>query len=92
MAEAQCLWIIKTTLGDNVPVPEIYGWRKDGNDVFIYMQLLPGYVLKDQWEFLTVLEKTSICDHLRQILVHLREVEQQPDDKFIGMLSLKLTA
>ncbi|KAF7899003.1 uncharacterized protein EAF01_008216 [Botrytis porri] len=38
-AEAQCLWIIRKNLGDEVPVPEIYGWRVDGDYVFIYMEL-----------------------------------------------------
>ncbi len=35
-AEAQCLWIIRHTLRDKVPVPEVYGWRVDGREVFVY--------------------------------------------------------
>jgi len=89
IAEAQCLWIIKKTLGDDIPVPEVYGWRIDGDDVFIYMQLLQGHVLKDQWDMLTVLERIAICDHLRQIIARLREIRQLPDDIFIGILNLK---
>lgn len=49
IAEAQCLWLIRMTLGDRVPVPEVYGWRVDGNEVFIYMQLVQGVMLKDRW-------------------------------------------
>ncbi|TGO22418.1 hypothetical protein BPAE_0169g00260 [Botrytis paeoniae] len=35
LAEAQCLWIIREDLGDEVPVPEIYGWRVDGDHDFM---------------------------------------------------------
>lgn len=35
VAEAQCLWVIKRLLCDEVLVPEVYGWRVDGRDVFI---------------------------------------------------------
>ena len=48
VAKAQCLWVIKRVLGDKVPVPEVYGWRVDGRDVFIYMELIRGDTLFDQ--------------------------------------------
>jgi hypothetical protein len=86
VAEAQCLWVIKRVLRDEVPVPEVYGWRVDGGNVFIYMQFVRGETLKDQWDFLSVADKSTVCDHLRQITTSLRQVEQDPNDSFIGML------
>lgn len=86
VSEAQSLWAIKRVLGDEVPVPELYGWRVDGRDIFIYMEYVQGETLKDRWDFLTDGDKTLVCDHLRQIITSLRRVEQDPNDTFIGMM------
>jgi len=67
-------------------VPEVYGWRVDGRDVFVYMQLVRGETLKGQWDSLSIADKITVCDHLRQIMTSLRQVEQEPNDLFIGML------
>jgi aminoglycoside phosphotransferase (APT) family kinase protein len=84
-AEAQCLLVIKRVLDDKVPMPEVYGWRVDGRDVFIYMQLAQGETLNDRWDSLSISDKITICDHLRQIPTSL-QVEQDPNELFIGML------
>ena len=86
VAEAQCLWLIRRILGDKVPVPEVYGWRVDGLEVFIYMQLVRGVTLKDRWEHLSAAEKTSVCGQLCGMITSLRQVKQEPSDQFIGML------
>ena len=86
VAEAQCLWMIKRVLREQVPVPEVYGWRVDGQDVFIYMEFLRGETLKDRWDFLSVGDRTTLCNHLHQIMESLRHVEQDPKDPFIGMI------
>jgi hypothetical protein len=44
-AEAQCLWAIKRFLPE-IPVPEVYGWCQDGEEVFIYMELVQGVTLE----------------------------------------------
>jgi hypothetical protein len=84
--EAQCLRIIKRVFNDEIPVPEVYGWRVHNDQVFIYMQLIQGQALIDQWDSLSISDKTVICDQLRGIVTSLRSVEQNPDDMFIGML------
>jgi hypothetical protein len=83
--EAQCLRIIKRVFNDEVPVPEVYGWRVHDDQVFIYMQLIQGQALIDQWDSLSISDKMVICDQLRGIVTTLRSVEQNPDDMFIGM-------
>jgi hypothetical protein len=86
IAEAQCLWLIRRILGDKVPVPEVYGWRVDGQEVFIYMQLIRGVTVKDRWEHLIAAEKTSFSEQLCKMISSLRQVKQEPSDQFIGML------
>jgi hypothetical protein len=61
VAEVQCLWFIRRTFGDMVPVPEIYGWRTDGREVFLYMQLIRGVTLKQRWDYPSIAERASVC-------------------------------
>ena len=90
VSEAQSLWAIERVLGDEVPVPELYDWRVDGRDVFIYMECVQGETLKDRWGFLTDADKTVVCDDLRQIITSLRRVEQDPNDTSIGMMPCRM--
>lgn len=85
VAEAQNLWIIKRVLHDKVPVPEVFGWRVDGDEVFIYMELIHGKTLKSQWNDLDGLDKEMICDQLCSIIGSLRQLEPDPAHQFIGM-------
>jgi hypothetical protein len=52
----------------------------------VYMQLVQGQALIDQWDSLGISDKLAVCDQLRGIVTSLRSVEQDPDDTFIGML------
>ena len=84
VAEGQCLWAIRRLLGDEVPVPEVYGWRRDGIETFIYMELIEGDTLEDRWGDLVREEKLDICAQLRRIVDTLRQLRQDPADRFIG--------
>lgn len=84
IAEGQCLWAMKHLLEEKVPVPEVYGWCKDGKDVFIYMELVDGVTLEDRWDSLSTEERIEICKQLDGMMKSLRLLEQDPDDKFIG--------
>lgn len=86
IAEAQCLRMLKRTFGDEILVPEIFGWRVDEeNYVFLYMELIQGQTLLHSWDELNSLEKSSLCDQLCQIANCLRRLEQDPSDQHIGM-------
>lgn len=50
VAEGQCLWVTARVFRDKVPVPEIYGWRHDGGEVFLYMERIAGTTLEECWE------------------------------------------
>lgn len=87
IAEAQNLWAIQKLLKQEVPTPELYGWRIDDDEVFIYMQLVDGDILHDRWDSLTTAEKSDICEQLRLIVARLRTVQQDPTDPFIGLFN-----
>ena len=82
-AEGQCLWAIRRLL-PSVPVPEVYGWCRDGNQVFIYMQLVQGETLEKRWDGLSVEEKGAVSLQLREIIGCLGRFEQPSDGRFIG--------
>jgi hypothetical protein len=46
ISEGQCLYALGQLLKHHVPVPEIYGWREDGGQPFIYMDYLHAQTLE----------------------------------------------
>ncbi|CAL1708055.1 unnamed protein product [Somion occarium] len=71
-AEGQMLWFLrrKTT----VPVPEVYGWYREGYETFIFMEYIDGVTLDDVWDDLQHATKESIAKQLVPILASLRQV------------------
>ncbi|XHG04941.1 hypothetical protein AWENTII_008195 [Aspergillus wentii] len=85
IAEAQCLWMIRQVFRGKIPVPELFGWRiDDEGHVFIYMELIQGKRLADRWDGLDSVDKGVLRDQLCDIVGCLRQLEQDPSDKFIG--------
>ena len=84
--EAQAIRAIRGTFStDQVPVPELFGWRTQGGLNFIYMSLIPGERLKDSWKDLTRDEKWSISLQLGQIIAAMRILSLNPPRTFIGL-------
>jgi hypothetical protein len=89
IAEGQCLWYLRWAFPlSQVPVPEVYGWCEDEGEVFIYMELVKGVTLEERWEALVEEERGSVCGQLRDIVLALRSLKQDPDDKFLGKKTL----
>lgn len=84
LSEARCLYAIRGFIGDIVPVPEVYGWRTDGDERFIYMGHVQGQKLEQVWDTMEPDERSVVCYELRASLEKLRQVEQDPLDPFIG--------
>lgn len=82
--EGQCLYAVRHFLKGGVPVPEIYGWRTDGGEVFLYLQLLRGQTLEQAWEAMGMEDRVRVCQELRTCLSSLRRLEQDPVDPFVG--------
>lgn len=87
IAEGQCLYMIRCELGNAVPVPEIYGWKTDGHETFLYMELVEGVTLEKAWDTLSCDQRTAVCRDVRQILDTLRKLKQEDQGRpYIGKL------
>lgn len=87
LAEGQCLLFICNALCEVVPVPEVYGWCKDDDQLFIYMQLIDGVTLEKRWDAMIEEERTSVCRQLHDMVDALRGVKQDSLSPFIGMFN-----
>ncbi|KAK9783573.1 putative Kinase-like domain-containing protein [Seiridium cardinale] len=88
LEEAQTMRAVRHAfLNDEVPVPEVFGWRKYGEKNFIYISLIHGETLREAWPKLTEADKESICDGLAHIVSALRQVSQGSSDTIIGSVS-----
>ncbi|KAJ5231027.1 hypothetical protein N7489_011735 [Penicillium chrysogenum] len=84
ISEAQSIYAIHRFLNGRIPVPEVYGWRTDRDEKFIYMQYMRGRTLEEAWESLEHNERDIVCHQLRTAFNNLRQLEQDPSDTFIG--------
>ena len=84
ISEAQCLYAIRRYLKGDVPVPEVYGWRTDGNEKYIYMEYVQGKTLEQVWDVMEPDDKATICHELRIPFQCLRQLDQDPLDTFVG--------
>jgi hypothetical protein len=89
ITEAINLWAIRRVFQDVIPVPEVYGWRvseQEGTvrEVFIYMQLVQGPTLEQQWPELSATDKQTICSDLRAKVSCLRSLRDSESQQVIG--------
>lgn len=76
LEEAQTMWALRKVFPHNeVPVPEVFGWRKYEGRTFIYMSLVDGESLQEAWPSCTAEDKESICVGLQRIVKCLQEVK-----------------
>lgn len=87
VAEAQCLWYFNRHMRDEVPTPELFGWRSDGGQTFIYMQLVRGQTLEEAWPSLSEQQIKLICEQLRRCVTAWRRLRQESEPYFIGKTS-----
>ncbi|KAG8760738.1 hypothetical protein FRC11_015015, partial [Ceratobasidium sp. 423] len=87
ITEGQCLWAVKNLFGDEVPVPEVYGWTKEEGDTYIYMEHIPGDTLSERWDSLSDIDRQNICRQLRTMVTRIRTLELPPEGGFIGTIS-----
>ena len=85
LVEARNMQTIRHMFPNNeIPVPEIFGWRVELGQVYIYMSLIPGLTLGKIYPSLIDSEKEMICRQLRSVVAALKSVRQEPSDQFIG--------
>jgi hypothetical protein len=85
LEEALTMRAVRKAFSNNeVPVPEVFGWRVSDGDNFIYMSLVRGPTLREAWTTLTYTDKESICKQLAGIVTHLRLLRHNSPYPFIG--------
>ena len=84
LSEAQSLHAVRSLLGDRVPVPKVYALVYDGDQIFLYMELVQGVTLHECWADLSDEARMDVCAQLKPMMQTLRELEQDPSDSFIG--------
>ena len=85
--EAQALQALRRAFPNNeVPVPELYGWKISHGYNFIYMSIIPGQTLRAAWQHISQAEKESIATQLGAIVSALRGILQLPNKGHIGKM------
>jgi hypothetical protein len=69
---------------ERVPTPELFGWCRDGDETFIYMELLRADTLKDWWPSLAVAARREACEQLRGFIEAWRQLRQETNPYYIG--------
>ncbi|EME80733.1 uncharacterized protein MYCFIDRAFT_35254 [Pseudocercospora fijiensis CIRAD86] len=72
---------------DEIPVPEIFGWRTYNAHNFVYMSLIHGQTLRKAWPSLTEADQARICEQLSSVVSSLRSITRGPTEKVIGSIS-----
>jgi len=76
ISEAKSQLLLHRLLPKQVPAPEVFGWRKDSGENFIYMALPEGVTLANSWQMLSEDQKADICSQLRDIVKAWRRLRQ----------------
>jgi hypothetical protein len=58
----------RRTFSHAVPVSEVFGWRKYGKRVFIYMELMESDTLEKSWETLIEDDRLAIRRRLKRMM------------------------
>ncbi|KAK4166282.1 hypothetical protein QBC43DRAFT_314377 [Cladorrhinum sp. PSN259] len=78
--EAKTLMMVRRLLNGAVPVPEVFGWRRDveAKERVLYMSLPVGQTLEARWGSLTTVEKDRVCEEVRRYVREWRRLSQAP--------------
>ena len=81
LEEAQTMRAIRNAFRHGeVPVPEVFGWRKTEERNYIYLELIRGQTLRAAWSFLTEVDKNSIAVELSRIVSSMRTVTHDSNE------------
>lgn len=85
LEEVQTMRAIKHAFSqDEVPVPEVFGWRKYNGQNFIYMSLVEGQTMREAWHSFQEADKESLCVQLSNIASALRQIARDTPTNLIG--------
>jgi len=89
-AEGQCLLFLRKKL-PTVPVPKVFGWCEDDDQVFIYMELMEGITLEKSWDTLPEDDRLALCQQLRGMIDSWRRLSCDLTPPYIGESILAIT-
>lgn len=87
-AEIEAQVMMYERLQGQVPVPEVYGWAKDGDQMFLYMVLIEGDTLQTRFHALNETERQAICKELRLMVNAWRTWKQNKECQYVGEYSV----
>lgn len=69
----------------SIPIPEVFGYAQDGDQIFLYMALIEGETLQQRFASLNETERQAVCAELKCMVQTWRQVlAQSDDDLYIG--------
>ncbi|SPJ78902.1 uncharacterized protein FTOL_07293 [Fusarium torulosum] len=83
-AEIETQAMMHERLQGQVPVPQVYGRAKDGDQKFLYMALIEGDTLQTRFHALSESERQAICKELRSMVNAWRALEQSKESQYVG--------
>ncbi|KAH7319619.1 kinase-like domain-containing protein [Stachybotrys elegans] len=88
--EAETQRAVYHALKGRVPIPEVFGWVRDGGQTFIYMELIEGESLMARWTGLNETERLGVCRELRAMVASWRFMMKQDErDPYLGSIAKK---
>jgi hypothetical protein len=85
LEEAQAMIAVRAAFPEHeLPMPEVFGWRKHGDKNFLYMSLVRGETLYKQWPTFIHEEKEYVCGELAGIVKALRRLRPDSGCPFVG--------
>ncbi|GAM90437.1 hypothetical protein ANO11243_084800 [Dothideomycetidae sp. 11243] len=85
LEEAQTLRALSRAVPHELlPVPEVFGWRVQGERHFLYMSLVDGGTLRESWPTLADSERRGICGQLARVVSTLRRMTRATPEHSIS--------
>ncbi|KAK6508999.1 hypothetical protein TWF481_003765 [Arthrobotrys musiformis] len=86
IAEGQVYWMLKKKLKEEIPTPEIYGWRTQGGQVFLYLECTDGLQLEEVYGQLDHSDKMELAGQIKKFKAALGRLYQDPQERFLGSI------
>ncbi|KAJ3545500.1 hypothetical protein NMY22_g2407 [Coprinellus aureogranulatus] len=83
IAEGQALWMIRKYCPE-VPVPDVYGWIKEGEETFIYLSYIEGVTLQSRLQEFSDDELDQVVRDLKTFANSWRRLRLPEGEEFIG--------
>ncbi|KAF8872034.1 kinase-like domain-containing protein [Gymnopilus junonius] len=82
-AEGQTLCALRRFLPE-VKVPEVCGWRRDGHNLFIFVEMLKGERLHVRWKDISSEDRAQICKEIGTMVRALSRLKRPAEEEFVG--------